>query len=216
MPRKVLARLDAEIASFNGYGLDLVGYGYSRFMGKKWNAYLLSSDRRRPVEVTDEGGKITCLILGITDTGLVYLTGKSHVQIDIDGTRTGVPLVATANRLQRPEFSIDSFNQFQLALQGQSGRLLKIRAEGIFHFMHYEAILSGWWAYNSSLRFSKPETMPTLAEIVATVDGHPQFVFRRNAELDNAYQLGGEILKENSNAIAETSTISKSLQNSAF
>ena len=153
-------------------------------MGKKHNAYLLSADQKRLVEITDEGGCVSSLMLGVTGDGLLFMVGKTGQELNIDGTKTGVPLVARTSTKCTSFEAIDTFNAFDTALNAGGGKLLQIEPANIFHLMHYDAILAGWWAYNSSLRFTKPESLPSLEEV--STDGQ-RFEFCRDEMLSNAY-----------------------------
>ena len=190
LPSRALRKITPLCEEFQSLGFEFVGYAEAVFFAKKHHAYLLSRDQRVLVEITVEAGKVSFVLVGATSDGLIYEIAKVNLAEDlyIDGTKTGVPLVAELKVQQEPRKAILAFARFIKSLQDNGGRLLVISPSSIFQFMHYESILAGWWAYNSSMRFSKPEPMPSINEV--TSDGIT-FEFYRDESLASAYENAG-------------------------
>ena len=186
LPQKVKDRLEKEIEEFQLYGFRFLGFSSTKFMGEKTNGFLISADCKRIIEITDQAGKISISALCVTADGLVYLLSKNSTDMKIDGLETGVPLVAEVSTKFTAVELIAGLEEFHQAVKENGDDLLEVSPAKIFHLMHYEAILAGWWAYNLSLRFSKPEPMPSLQEL--SEDGI-SFNFQRNGELDNAFSF---------------------------
>lgn len=181
---KVLETLGREIVKFQNLGFHLVGFSSSSFRENKDNAYLLSVDKKRLVEVSLKGRELTSIVMGVTNDGLVFEAGQCPIDLTIDGTKNGLPLVAKCWQKCTPQQALASFEEFNQLLASTGAHLLTIAPEQIFQLMHYEVILTGWWAYQNSVRFSKPESLPSLDEL--TSDGI-EFSFCRDEELDNAF-----------------------------
>ena len=186
LPRKVKDRLTKEIEEFQVYGFQFIGFSRTNYITTKFNGYLLSSDGKRLIEVSDGNGEISLAALCITSDGLLYSLNRNSTDLKINGLETGVPLVAELSKNFTAVELVAGLEEFQETVEQGGDCLLTMSPSQVFHTMHYEAILTGWWTYNSSLRFSKPEPMPSIEEISS--DGI-SFSFQRNSELDNAYSL---------------------------
>jgi len=186
LPAKIRMQMEIVAREFQKLGYQFIGFAEAEFLGKKHHAYLHSPNRQKVVEVTLKGGKISWVIVGVTDDGLVYELGKTSEKEDlyIDATSSGVPLAADLKAKCDVASVIAEFERFNVKVRENGGRLLEIPVDALFHLMHYELILTGWWAYNKSMRFSKPEPMPGLNEV--TKDG-VTFDFRRDDSYENDF-----------------------------
>ena len=105
----------------------------------------------------------------------------------IDGTKLGVPLVGKLSKSYSQQDLLSMLDDFRQAFKSEGTQMLPIAPKNVFHLMHYDAILCGWWAYKSSIRFSKPEPLPTIEETIKTVEGIEEFAFQRFPNFNEAY-----------------------------
>lgn len=189
VPTAALKKIDAEVKEFQRLGFQMLGYAQTSCFGDKWNAFLISRNFNRVVEISLGNNRASCTMIGVTNNGLIYCTGNNEVDMDVDGTVYSVPLAANCRINQTPVETLQIFNAFESSLHATGAKLLLIRPEDVFHLMHYDSITAGWWAYRSSLRSSKPECLPSLSELCVSIDGRECFNFRRIESLDNAFQI---------------------------
>lgn len=190
IPHIAMTLIQDEMQEFQDLGYQLLGYSQTDFMGTKYNAYLMKYGEPGLLEVTAQDGSASHLLIGVADNGMIFANGKTPGEMDVDGLPWGIPLVLRASPKRDPRDTIRMFQTFREFLQEQESDFLPLRSNDVFHVMHYEAILSGWWAYYKAIRFSKPERMPSSAEVVAQKEtGENKFAFRRCADLDHAFDV---------------------------
>lgn len=187
MPSKIQRKMIPDIEFFMQAGYQMLGFAKTSFMGEKWNAFLISNDRRSVAEVTVEGSKVACSLVSVADSGLLIVIARSESELIIDGTKMGVPLVGKISKAYSQQDLLSILDEFRRVFKSEGTQMLPIAPQNVFHLMHYDAILSGWWAYKSSIRFSKPEPLPTIEETIKTVEGIEEFAFQRWPSFGSAY-----------------------------
>ena len=188
LPAATLERLDREIAEYMALGFHFAGYAQTDFYEKKWNAFMLSADQTQLVEITDGKSNMLCSMIGVTSDGAMFLVSSTDVELQFDGTEKGVPLICDSVVSRTAGEIAALFEKIRFAVQKTDSEFLRICPSDIFHVMHYEAILSGWWYYQSSLRHKKPEPLPAIEDVAGIENGQATFVFNRSKIMENAFE----------------------------
>ncbi|MEL7497175.1 MAG: hypothetical protein AAFN77_06160 [Planctomycetota bacterium] len=189
VPVNSMKQLHKEMREFQERGYQLIGFGESNVYCKRYHAFLMKHGQSAvlDVSVSVSTGSVSSLLIGVADNGLLFATGRKEKAVSIDGLKCEIPFVVRTDQDRDPRDTIESFDKFASLLEEEGTTMLRIEPQDVFHVMHYESILMGWWRYYKAMQFAKPEPLPSLTELVRSTARGPCFGFRRDESMDDVF-----------------------------